>query len=107
MDQSGASSKAALAIGALAIAVLAYLVQVIRQWYRLSHIPGPFSAGFSKWWMVKRSLEGRQPSAIKEVTDRYGWYPIRSGADRIRQPYLRRGHRLTSRHRIPRAYWAQ
>lgn len=41
-------------------------------WHRLSHVPGPFWAALSKYWMVKESLKGRQPTAIKEVTDKYG-----------------------------------
>ncbi|KAF2467480.1 cytochrome P450 [Lindgomyces ingoldianus] len=64
--------RATVAIGLLSTLVLAYVVHIILQWYRLSHIPGPFWAAFSKGWMVKESLKGRQPTAIKEVTDKYG-----------------------------------
>jgi hypothetical protein len=45
------------------------------EWYRLSHIPGPFWASFSKYWMVSQSLKGQMHSALKEVTDKYGWFP--------------------------------
>jgi hypothetical protein len=45
------------------------------KWYRLSHIPGPFWASFSKYWMVSQSLKGQMHSALKEVTDKYGWFP--------------------------------
>ncbi|KAK3326091.1 cytochrome P450 [Apodospora peruviana] len=56
-------------LGAL---VVAYLARVVYQWYRLSHIPGPFWAAFSKYWMVRESLNGRQPITIKKATDQYG-----------------------------------
>ncbi|KAF2261392.1 cytochrome P450 [Lojkania enalia] len=59
-------------MGLVSAAILAYLVSTLWQWYRLSHVPGPFWAAFSKFWMVKESLKGRQPAAIKEVTDKYG-----------------------------------
>jgi hypothetical protein len=52
--------------------VLAYFVYIIYQWRRLSHVPGPFWAAFSKGWMVRESLRRRQPWAIQEVTQRYG-----------------------------------
>jgi hypothetical protein len=41
-------------------------------WYRLSHIPGPFWAQFSKYWMVSQSLKGQMHSSFKEATDKYG-----------------------------------
>jgi hypothetical protein len=74
MFQSGAISKPTVAVGLLTVAAIAYLTQVVWAWHRLSHIPGPFWAGFSKWWMVRESLKGRQPTAIKEVTDKYGQF---------------------------------
>lgn len=55
-----------------ALAVAAYLANTLWQWHRLSHIPGPFWAAFSRCWMVRQSLKGRQPIAIKQVTDTYG-----------------------------------
>ena len=61
-----------VAIGVLGALVIAYLVRVALRWSRLSHVPGPFWAAFSSWWMVKESLKGRQPLAIKQVTDKYG-----------------------------------
>jgi len=64
--------RAAAAIGALAVLVLTYLVPTVWYWYRLSHVPGPFWAAFSKAWMVRESLRGRQPTAIKQATDKYG-----------------------------------
>ncbi|OCT52775.1 pisatin demethylase [Cladophialophora carrionii] len=38
---------------------LAYLaIDTIYSWYRLRHVPGPFSAGFSKWWLFKHTWNG-------------------------------------------------
>ncbi|KAF2008622.1 cytochrome P450 [Aaosphaeria arxii CBS 175.79] len=65
-------SRTAIIVSTVSALVLACLVKVVVQWYRLSHIPGPFWAAFSKGWMVRESLKGRQPAAIKDVTDRYG-----------------------------------
>ena len=48
------------------------LAKTLRAWYRLSHVPGPFWCGFSKYWMVRQSLKGRQPYAIQEVIEEYG-----------------------------------
>ncbi|KAK0636053.1 cytochrome P450 [Bombardia bombarda] len=66
---ANATSAAALVVGTLVAVVL---VRLFLQWYRLSHVPGPFWAAFSKYWMVSESLKGRQPTAIKDVTDKYG-----------------------------------
>jgi len=64
-------SMASVAILSASLAT-AYLAHGFYSWYRLSHVPGPFWAAFSKYWMVRESLKGRQPIAIKEVTDKYG-----------------------------------
>ena len=64
--------KATLASWLLGALVATLLLRTVMQWYRLSHVPGPFWAAFSKYWMVRESLKGRQPTAIKEVTDKYG-----------------------------------
>ncbi|KAF2734130.1 cytochrome P450 [Polyplosphaeria fusca] len=64
--------RATAVLTVLAAVLLAQLARVGLSWYRLSHVPGPFWAAFSKWWMVRESLKGRQPTAIKQVTDTYG-----------------------------------
>lgn len=59
--------------GAIAGTLVAlFLARTLRAWYRLSHVPGPFSGGFSKWWMVRESLRGTQPYAIRDVIEEYG-----------------------------------
>jgi hypothetical protein len=61
-----------LAIGLATALLLTYLARVAWQWYRLSHIPGPFLASISSLWIIKQSLNGRLALATKEVTDKYG-----------------------------------
>ena len=61
-------AAALVAIAGLAI----YVVHTLYLWNRLSHIPGPPSAGFSKYWMIKEALKARQPMAFQEATEKYG-----------------------------------
>lgn len=63
--------------GAVAGALVALFVsRTLRAWYRLSHVPGPLWCGFSKYWMVRQSLKGRQPYAIQEVIEEYGEFGL-------------------------------
>jgi cytochrome P450 len=59
-------------VTSLIIVASTLFIRVIRQWYRLSHIPGPSGAGFSKYWMIREAVKGRQPQAIKKINDQYG-----------------------------------
>lgn len=52
--------------------VILFVADTLRVWYRLSHVPGPFLAGFSKVWMVKESFKGQQPYAIQKANEEYG-----------------------------------
>ncbi|KAL1801682.1 hypothetical protein ACET3X_002024 [Alternaria dauci] len=61
-----------LTIGVPTVLLLTYLARVALQWYRLSHIPGPFFASISSLWMVKQSLSGHLAQSLKELTDKYG-----------------------------------
>lgn len=65
----GRSETLLLAGAALVLAAIAHTAW---SWYRLSHVPGPFWASLSKYWMVKESIRGRQPIAIKEAIEKYG-----------------------------------
>ncbi|KAM5368082.1 hypothetical protein ACJZ2D_009686 [Fusarium nematophilum] len=58
--------------GIASFAVALFLADTVRSWYRLSHVPGPFWAAFSKGWMVRQSLKGQQPYAIQEANEKYG-----------------------------------
>ncbi|KAK4183986.1 Pisatin demethylase [Podospora australis] len=72
----GSSSNNAVLLTSLAVvgtSLVAYLVlHTIVQWYRLSHIPGPKLAAFSKYWMVRESVKLRFPQAVKELNDKHG-----------------------------------
>lgn len=60
-------------VGLVCVLLLAaYVIRTIQVWYRLSHIPGPFLAGFSRFWLLKQSLQRRQADAFKEANDKYG-----------------------------------
>jgi len=65
-------SNATVAAGIFGFLAAVCGVRVTYRWYRLSHVPGPALAGWSKYWIVRESMRGRQPIAIKEVTDKYG-----------------------------------
>jgi hypothetical protein len=60
--------------------VILFVADTLRVWYRLSHVPGPFLAGFSKVWMVKESFKGEQPYAIQKVNEKYGLISSRDTA---------------------------
>ncbi|KAH7303982.1 cytochrome P450 [Stachybotrys elegans] len=53
-------------------AAVIFLLDTIRAWLPLRHVPGPFWAGFSKYWMIRASLRGEQPYAIQEANEKYG-----------------------------------
>lgn len=73
LHQMEALTEPKTTIIALGTALLAvFMLHTIVQWHRLSHVPGPFWAAFSKYWMIRTALGGQQPAAIKEVNDKYG-----------------------------------
>lgn len=41
-------------------------------WRRLKYVPGPPSAGLSKWWMLRNTLGGNMHLALKAACDKYG-----------------------------------
>ncbi|KAG5803877.1 hypothetical protein H9Q74_011296 [Fusarium xylarioides] len=63
--------RAVIATAVLGLVVL-FVADTLRTWYRLSHVPGPFWAGFSKAWMVRQSFKGIQPYAIQQANEKYG-----------------------------------
>jgi hypothetical protein len=65
-------SRTTVALGVVGLTVVLLLADTLRAWYRLSHVPGPFWAAFSKYWMVNASLKGQQPYAIQEANEKYG-----------------------------------
>lgn len=67
----GDHPRAVFATAILGLVVL-FVADTLRTWYRLSHVPGPFWAGFSKAWMVRQSFKGIQPYAIQQANEKYG-----------------------------------
>lgn len=49
-----------------------FSVSIYTTWRRLRHIPGPRSAGISKWWMLRNTLGGSMHLALKMACDTYG-----------------------------------
>lgn len=65
-----------LALLYFGLLVLFYLVaKSLYSWYRLRHIPGPPSAGFSKWWLFKRTWRGTMYIESAEACFKYGEAP--------------------------------
>jgi hypothetical protein len=55
-----------------AILIVWYVVSCIQAWARLGHIPGPFLAKFSYWWMLGTQASGKQHHTFREVNKKYG-----------------------------------
>lgn len=52
--------------------VFLFIIHSFRVWYRLSHVPGPFLAGFSRFWMLRGSMRAQQPMEIQAAVEKYG-----------------------------------
>ena len=63
-------SEAALYVCLTALVFLA--ARQFRQWYRLRHIPGPTSAGWSKWWQLRSAMGGAYHERLKDAAEKYG-----------------------------------
>lgn len=57
---------------ALAVLALAYIVNTIVVWRRLSHVPGPWWAGLSNWGFFIDAFKGTQPVAMRAYHEKYG-----------------------------------
>jgi hypothetical protein len=56
--------------------VVTFLARRLRRWYRLSHIPGPPLAGFSRWfWLVPSGRSGQLTERMRQVESKYGEGP--------------------------------
>jgi len=49
-----------------------FLAQTLWQWYRLAHIPGPFWAGFTRFWLLNQARHNRIPISTKLASEKYG-----------------------------------
>lgn len=70
--QANRLPAASIAVGIAVFTTVFLLADNIRSWYRLSHVPGPFWAAFTKYWMIRQSLKGHQPYAIQSANEKYG-----------------------------------
>ncbi|KAK8064537.1 pisatin demethylase (cytochrome P450) [Apiospora phragmitis] len=52
--------------------VAVFLLQQFRSWYRLRHIPGPFWASVSSFWMVRKALTGKLHEHLRDISEKYG-----------------------------------
>jgi hypothetical protein len=60
-------------IGSIVTLLAVYVVaSTLRQYYRLSHIQGPPLAGFSKLWLLQKTLGGKMHLDLYEVCTKYG-----------------------------------
>lgn len=57
-------------------ALLLWVVRAVGQWYRLRHIPGPASAGWSKWWQLSGALSGSYHEKLHSACEEYGVLPL-------------------------------
>lgn len=44
----------------------------IREWYRLSHIPGPFTASFCREWLIRKTWGGNVWIDLGRLAEKYG-----------------------------------
>lgn len=58
--------------GALLLIVAYNIGSIIREDRRLRHIKGPTSARFSKWWLIRSMMSGRQYLDLYETNEKYG-----------------------------------
>jgi hypothetical protein len=65
-------TKTAAISASVAVLFSWLLVSTVRQYNRLSHIPGPPGAGWSKWWLIGRIKSGRTHLDYYEVCEKYG-----------------------------------
>lgn len=59
--------------GLLLLVLLGYVsVYTYTTWRRLRHVPGPRSAGLTKWWMLRNTLGGSMHLALKAACETHG-----------------------------------
>ena len=64
--------KTSVISASILVLIVCLVLSSIRQYYRLSHIPGPPGAGLSKWWLIGRITSGRTHLDYFEVCEKYG-----------------------------------
>ncbi|KAI3322643.1 cytochrome P450 [Xylariaceae sp. AK1471] len=61
-----------LLLCSIGLCLLAAIAQSLWSWQRLRHIPGPFLASLSSFWMVRKSLSGIFHEHLCQVAEDYG-----------------------------------
>lgn len=56
----------------IGVAFVFAVAQRTRTWLRLRHIPGPFMAGVSEFWLLRHTLGGRIHMDTAEACETYG-----------------------------------
>ncbi|KAK3368362.1 cytochrome P450 71A20 [Podospora didyma] len=61
-------------VGLVGLALVGFclVVQRIRGYRRLRHIPGPFWAGWTDFWIIRTQLSGRMCFILADVNEKYG-----------------------------------
>ena len=55
------------------LALLAlFVIQQFRSWYRLRHVPGPFWASITSFWMLRKALTGKLHEHLRDAAEKYG-----------------------------------
>jgi hypothetical protein len=67
-----ATPSSTFILSLIAILILAYVAQTFYQWQRLSHIPGPFWASLSRFWLFRQAWKERVHVAVNDVCEEYG-----------------------------------
>lgn len=68
-------SRTPLVLFALAIIFIVAVIQKLRSWARLRHIPGPFSAGLSKAWLFWHTVTHQLDRVMADAPTSYGEGP--------------------------------
>lgn len=62
-------------VGAVLL-VTVLLAERIRNRFRLRHIPGPFWAGWTDLWLIRRQLGGELNFKLYDVNKKYGTFGV-------------------------------
>jgi cytochrome P450 len=66
-----ASTIVSLVVGGVTLVVY-LVVSRVAAWLRLRHVPGPFRAGWSKFWLVRRQAAGKLVIDLENACKEYG-----------------------------------
>ena len=56
----------------LGLLLLAHVIQRVRGWYRLRHVPGPPLAGWTSLWLTKGFINGAFFQNVPALAEKYG-----------------------------------